>query len=297
MKPRTLPIETPIDELSEELYYTAAHLQAYPFLETQAAQHEVLILDWTQFMQTEAALMRAIMRAAALMVVADVQLDFLCAVIDGTIRVENGGERKSLIHQRYFGNIQPSRFKRPVLGEQLETMRTWIPSLLGPQSSPTLQACGGQLIERVAQADAAKAAEVEALRNLADHEIGPRKTFIDRLNAVRQALYGQLAELPHSRPDLGLTPDFAHHFFLRETRRRKPTITTLERDIARMQGQLQRAQVELARLVEEAEAETRQHEDAELANAEAELAAIEQQRVEAAARIAELQGRRTTPGA
>lgn len=62
-----------------------------------------------------------------------------------------------------------------------------------------------------------------------------------------------------------------------------------------MQGQLQRAQVELARLVEEAEAETRHYEDTELAEAEAELAALEQQRVEAAARIAELQGRRTTP--
>ncbi len=297
MKPRTLPIETPIDELSEELYYTTAHLQAYPFLEAQTAQHEVLILDWTQFMLIEAALMRALMRAGALMVVADVQLDLLCTVIEGTIRVESGGQRKSLIHQRYFGNIQPSRFKRPVLGEQLDTMRTWIPSLAGPQSSPTLQACGGQLTGRVAQADAAKAAEVEALRNLADHQIGPRKTFIDKLNASRHALYGQLAELPHSQPDLGLPPDFAHHFFLRETRRRKPTITTLERDIARMQGQLQQAEAELARLVEEAEKETRHYEDTELAEAEAELAAIEQQRVEAAARIAELQGRRTTPGA
>jgi hypothetical protein len=297
MKPRILPIDIPVDELAEELYHTTAHLQAYPSLQAQTAQHEALIADWNQLFQTETALTRALTRAEARVVVVDVHLDFLCTAIDGTVRIESGGDRKSPIHQRYFGNIQPSRLKRPVLGVQLETMRDWIPSLTDPQSSPTLQAYGNQLGEHVTEADAAVQAEVQARRNLADHTIRARKAFIDKLNAVRQALYGQLAELPHSRPELGLPPDFAHHFFLRETRRRKPTITTLERDIARLQGQLQRAEAELARLIEEAAAETKHHEDAELADAEAELAALEQQRVEAAARIAELQARRTTPSA
>jgi hypothetical protein len=176
-------------------------------------------------------------------------------------------------------------------------MRTWIPSLIGPQSSPALQSCGAQLSASVAQADAAKEAQVDAERNLADHELGPRKVFIDKVNGVRQALYGQLSELPHSRPDLGLPPDFAHHFFLRETRRRKPTISTLDQEIARLQAQLQRVETERARLIAEAEAEARQYEETVLAEAEAELAAIEQQRTEAAARLAELQARRTTPGA
>lgn len=295
MKPRLLPNDTPVDELLEELFHTTAHLQAYPFLLAQTTQHEALIVDVNLLVQIEIALMRALMHAEALMVVVDGHIDILASAIDGTIRVENGRDRKALVHQRYFGNVQPSRFKRPVLGEQLETMRDWIPSLTGPQSSPTLQGYGTQLAVRVVEADGAVRAEAEARRNLADHELGARKVFIDRLNAVRQALYGQLAELPHSRPDLSLPPDFAFRFFLRDARRRKQTITTLERDITRLQGKLQRAETELARLVEEAAAETRHDEDTELAEAEAELAALEQQRIEAAARIAELQGRRTTP--
>lgn len=297
MKPRLLLNDTPVDELAEELYYTTAHLQAYPFLQPQTAQHEALIGDWNQLVQTETGLMRALIHAEALVTVADGHLDVLSSAIDGTIRVESGHDRKSLMHQRYFGNVQPSRFKRPVLGEQLTTMRDWIPSLISPQSSPALQAYGNQLAARVTEADTAVQAEADARRNLADHELGARKVFIDKLNAVRQALYGQLAELPHSRPELQLPPDFAHRFFLRDSRPRRQTITTLERDIARLQGKLQRAEAELARLVEEAEAEARQHEDAELAAAEAELAVIEQQRIEAAARLAELQARRPTPTA
>lgn len=297
MKPRTLPIDIPVHELAEELYYTTALLQAYPALEAQAAQHEALILDLDQIMQIETALTRALMRAEAAIIVADVHIDVVATAIDGTIRLEHGGDRKSLVHQRYFGNIPPSRFKRPVLGEQLETMRTWIPSLTGPQSSPALQAQGAQLAVGVAQADAAQAAKVEAQRNLADHQIGARKTLIDKVNAGRLTLFGQLAELPHSRPELGLPPDFAHHFFLRETRRRKPTLDMLERDIARLQAQLQRAEAERDRLLAEAETAARELEQAELAEAQAELAAIEQQRLEAAERLAELEARRTTPTA
>lgn len=297
MKPRVLPIDTPVNELTEELHYTTARLQAYPFLATQAGQHEALITDSNQLMQTELALMRALMQAEARKFVIDVRLDSLCSAIDGTLRVELGGNRKSPIYERYFGNLQPSRLKRSVLGEQLEIMRGWVSSLTSPQSSATLQAYGNQLAECVGEADLAERAEADARHSLADHTIGPRKEFVGRFNALRQALYGQLAELPHGRPELGLPPDFAHHFFLRGPRRPRPTLATLERDIARLQAQLQRAEAERDRLRAEAEAEAEQYESSELAEAEAELAAIEQQRLEAAARIAELQARRTTPTA
>ena len=231
MKPRLLLNDTPVDELSEELFHTTAHLQAYPFLQPQTIQHEATIVDLNLLVQIEISLLRALMHAEARMVVVDGHIDILASAIDGTIRVENGRDRKSLVHQRYFNNVQPSRFKRPLLGEQLESMREWIPSLTAPQSSPTLQGYGTQLAERVVEADGTVRAEADARRNLAAHELGARKVFIDRLNAMRQALYGQLAELPHSRPDLSLPPDFAFRFFLRDARPRKQTITTLERDI------------------------------------------------------------------
>jgi hypothetical protein len=285
----------PLAEVVEELFHTTTRLRSYPFLQTQADQHEALLPPWTQLTQAELDIIRALMEAEARKVVVDDRLDVVSTGIGGTVLIENGGDRSSPVFVRYFGTVQPSRFKRPVLGEQLATMRTWVLSLL--QSSPALQAYGVQLAAVVVEADAVVQAESEAQRRLADFQLDERKEFIDRYNGLRQVLYGQLAELPHTRRELELPRDFAHRFFLRATSQRRPTIATLENDVARLRTQLQKAEGQLARLLEETAAETRLREDAELAEAADELAAIEQQRAEAAARLAELQARRPLLGA
>jgi hypothetical protein len=285
----------PLRDVAEEIFYTTAQLRAYPFLQTQADQHEALLVDVNRLTLEEITLLRAVMEALARKFVVDDRLNVLSAAIAGTLLTENGGDRKSPVFQRYFDNIQPSRFNRPVLGVQLATMRTWVVSLV--QSSPALQAYGVQLNQCVSEADTVVQNEAEAERALADFKIGPRKELIDRVNGLRQAHYGQLAELPHTRPDLNLPRDFAHRFFLRETGPRRPTIAILERNVARLRTQLEKAEEQLARLIEESESETRLREDAELAEAADELAALEQQRAEAAARVAELQARRSAPGA
>lgn len=283
----------PLRDVAEEIFYTTARLRAYPFLQTQADQHEALLVDWSQVSQQEMDLIRAIMVAAARKGVVDERLNGLSSAIAGTLLIENGNDRHAPEFQRYFGNMQPSRFNRPVLGEQLATMRTWTPSLA--EGSPALQGYGAQLTECVADADAVIVEEAEAGRRLADFQIGARKGFIVRVNGHRQGLYGQLAELPHTQPALELPADFAHHFFLRESSPRRPTIPALERKIGRLRGQLERAEEQLARLIEEGEAEAREREQVELAEAAEELAALEQQRAEAAARLAELQARHGTP--
>jgi len=285
----------PLRDVAEEICYTTAQLRAYPFLQTQADQHEALLVDVNQLTLDEIAILRAIMAAEARKLVVDDRLNGLSSAIAGTVLTENGGDRSSPVFHRYFGNIQPSRFNRPVLGVQLATMRTWVISLV--QGSPGLQALGIQLSECVGEADTAEQNEAEAKRQLADFQIGERKELIEKVNGVRQGHYGQLAELPHARPDLDLPRDFAHRFFLRETGRRRPTIATLERDVGRLRTDLQKAEQQLARMIEESEAETRLREDAELAEAAEDLAAIEQQRAEAAARLAELQARRNEPSA
>jgi hypothetical protein len=285
----------PLRDVAEEIFYTTAQLRAYPFLQTQADQHEALLVDVNRLTLEEITLLRAVMEALARKFVVDDRLNVLSAAIAGTLLTENGGDRKSPVFQRYFDNIQPSRFNRPVLGVQLATMRTWVVSLV--QSSPALQAYGVQLNQCVSEADTVVQNEAEAERALADFKIGPRKELIDRVNGLRQAHYGQLAELPHTRPDLNLPRDFAHRFFLRETGPRRPTIAILERNVARLRTQLEKAEEQLARLIEESESETRLREEAELAEAADELAALEQQRAEAAARVAELQARRSAPGA
>jgi hypothetical protein len=291
MKPRILPIDAPIQELIEEIFHTGACLRAHLFLAAQAAQMDALRAEWTRIHQLELELIRALREAEARVLAVDHVLDFLCTAIAGTLLAENGNDRDGIVYLRYFDELPPSKLRRPVLGPQLEVMRTWAPSLMGPQNSPALQAYGQQLATCVIDADAAAQALAMAEGQRADFLIGPRKAFVDQLNGLRQALYGQLAEMPHRRPELNLGRDFAYHFFLRDTRNRKPSIAELEQQVERARARLRKHEAELARRLAEEERAVRQRAAAALSEAELALAAAEEARAEAAARLASLQTR------
>jgi hypothetical protein len=293
MKPRTLPVTLRISRLAEEIIHTTSLLRAYPFLAGEVATFDALLVEWLKLLQQENALMGEQSDAEARAIVIDDAVDFLCVAISATLLAESGGNRKSAAYQRYFGTTRPSALKRPVLGQQLETMRTWPPSLTDAASSPALQQYGKQLAERVIEGDAAVAALSEAGRKRADFDLGPRKAFVDRLNAARHVLYGRLAELPHKHPARNLPRDFARRFFLRDERRTTPTIGEVEQSILRLRERLQKQEELLARLVEQEEAEMQLREDAELMAAEEALEAAERQAAEAAERLEALRAQRT----
>jgi hypothetical protein len=295
MKPRILAIDTPLDDLRQEMFHTMARLRAFPFLVTQVAQLEVLLSEWFALQQQNFAIEREQFEAEARVLIVDEALNRLCMAIASTLLAITGNDRQAPLYQRYFGAAPPSKLSRPVLGEQLAVMRTWIPSLTSEESAAALRAYGDQLAARVAEADQAVLARSEAGRKRADFDLGPRKMYVDRVNAHRQSLYGQLAEMVHGRPELGLAADFATPFFLRDTRNRQLTLSELEQVILRLRERLQRHEAELARRLEEEELAAQQRAaqelaeaEAELAEAEAELAAREQQRAELAARVAAL---------
>lgn len=290
MKPRILSNDITFRDLIEEILHTSTRLRAHPFLQAQADQHDLMLPECRRLSDEELDLIREILAAEARKVVIDDRFNLISTAVAGTLLGENGNDRGAPAFERYFGNVTPSRFKRPVLGEQLASMRGWPQTL--QQGSPALQRYATQIVELVPQADAVVQAGIDAEHRLADWKLGPRKVFIDGYNGLRQSLYGQLAELPHTRPELSLPRDFAHRFFLRAPTARRHTIPTLENEIARLRVQLERAEELLARLIEEREAEARSNEEAELAEAAEELAALEQQRAAAAARVAELQARR-----
>jgi hypothetical protein len=292
MKPRILSVTTRIHTLAEEIIHTRSLLGAYPFLASEVAAFDALLAEWLKLLEQELALMREQSDTQSRAIVVDDSFDFLCVAISSTLLAESGGDRKSLAYQRFFGTTPPSRLKRPVLGSQLDTMRTWVPSLTDASSSPALQEYGKQLGERVIEADAAVAALSEARRKRADFELGPRKVFVDKLNAARLGLYGRLAELPHKHPERKLPRDFGHRFFLRDERRGAPTIAEVEQSIFRLRERLQRQEDLLARLLEQEEAEMRLRENAELRAAEEALEAIERQAAEAAERVEALRAQR-----
>ncbi|HWN67024.1 MAG TPA: hypothetical protein VNM90_05260 [Haliangium sp.] len=295
MKPRILALDTSVGNLRQEIHHTLARLRAYPFLTIQVALHEGLLIELLNMQLQEDDIDLELLQAELRMITADEGIDFVAIAIAATLEAVTGKDRKSPLYLRYFGSAPPSKLRRPVLGEQLAVMRTWVPSLTAEDSPPALRAYGDQLATLVAEADLAVQARSEAQRKRADFELGPRKAFVDRLNAQRQAIYGQLAELAYSRSDLGLSSDFATPFFVRDTRNRQLSLSELEQSILRQREKLQRLEAELARRLAEEDLAEQQRAAQELAEAEAELsaaedeaAAAEQQRVELAARVAAL---------
>jgi cell division septum initiation protein DivIVA len=295
MKPRILAIDTPVANMRQEIYHTLARLRAYPFLSPQVVAHEALLNDLLSLQFQEDTLDLELLQAEIRMITADEGIDYVCIAIASTVDAITRRDRKAPLYLRYFGAAPPSKLRRPVLGEQLAVMRTWVPSLTAQDSPPPLRPYGDQLAVLVPEADQAVQARSEAQRKRADFVLGARKAFVDRLNAQRQLIYGQLAEAAHSRPELGLASDFATPFFVRDTRNRQLSLSELEQSILRLRERLQRKEAELARRLEEEDLAAQQRAAQELAEVEAELsaaddelAAAERQRSELAARVAAL---------
>ncbi|GAB4514038.1 MAG: hypothetical protein Tsb0020_32430 [Haliangiales bacterium] len=273
------------------MFHTSALLSSYPFLSELSAQFDALYEGWNTLFEQELALLRRQRAAEASVIVVDEALDFLCAAIAATILAESGGDRKSVTYQRYFGAARPSQLKRPVLGKQLDVMRSWIPSLSAADSSAALREYGQQLAERVAEADAAVIALAEAEREQADFEVGGRKRFIDDLNATRMRIHGEIAELAHRSTERRLSGNFPRRFFLRGRVAARTSINDLERKVLRARERLRRYEDQLARLIEDEERADDKRQDAEVEAAQAAMDELERQQAALAAQQAEISER------
>jgi hypothetical protein len=78
MKPRTIPVTTPIFKLVKEIIHTSSLLRAYPFLAGEVAAFDALVAEWLELVRQEVALMRERSDAQARAVVVDDAFDFLC---------------------------------------------------------------------------------------------------------------------------------------------------------------------------------------------------------------------------
>jgi hypothetical protein len=120
------------------------------------------------------------------------------------------------------------------------------------------------------------------------HTVGDKKKFIDKLNATRKQLYGELGKLAHEIT--GLPANFADQFFLRGVSREDEddgaatTIEDVEAEIAALEGTL----TERKELLEQLKAEPLKaaEDEAKLAEEKATLAALEKAALEAAQKVA-----------
>lgn len=225
-------------ELVQECTYTMARLKAHPLTTSLASDFDKFNGELVKLLTRELELTKNVVLAQAAVDSIDDQLDTLLLILTNDILSAVQNDRKAPLYQHFFGAQNPSNLRKPVLGEQLEIMRTWVPTLTASTHS-TLKAHSAPLAKLVASADAA----VEALRKAIQEEedfsqIGDRKTLMDTFNALRKSTYGKLAEIQHTYADQNLPNDFAEHFFLQQSKEPKRSLSTVERTIERLEAQL-----------------------------------------------------------
>ncbi|MEO7330998.1 MAG: hypothetical protein ABI193_20655 [Minicystis sp.] len=175
----------------------------------------------------------------------DDALDLLLDEIKVAILAFVKGDYDAAIYKQLFGGQSPSVIKRPMLGDQLTTMRVW-PPVLTNTGNPTLQDIATRLLAVVAQADTALAALALAQSKLDAFNDGPRRDFVAQVNAARGVAYGDIKEIALNQPEPKPTPGFAERFFLHDTSGRARSIAQMEGSVARLQSKLAKEQATLA---------------------------------------------------
>lgn len=238
-----------------------------------------------------------------------VDLD-LNGLLDQVTAAVHGGKKPDLylpLHQLYFGGaVAPSEAKRPILGTQLDVMRSW-PGLLGKATQPALVALAQSVTDGVAAAESATAAVAAAQANLDKFRLdGNGRKLFDSYNALAATTFGALKTLVHDHPELKLGSDWAESFFLHETRSAVPTtvgqaeesLKKARNELAAAEQRVAAAEQRLAQMREkqaanEAAAAAASQAKAAVASAKKETAAAKQKEkeaIEAAKKAKKLKG-------
>jgi hypothetical protein len=283
--------ELSLESILEHQVYTLARTLAHPMTAEIAKPFEQLVGQWWDIDRQETELWIAILKATAKLVAADDTIDDLLGAISRAILTQTAGKTDDPMYTQYYGTKNPSAMKRPVLGDELVTVRKWVPSLKA-SSEPALATLGTELEAAVAVADQA-VTELGAAkqRNAEFRATGARRIHIDAVNVARKAAHGLLSQMPHRPEGKHLPSSFAERFFKRV--RTTPqgdapaTAEALAARITKLEQELQALKTEQAELLTKEEREARRARENDL---EA-LAAVEREAAEAAARATALRAR------
>ncbi|MFT3767436.1 MAG: hypothetical protein QM820_18440 [Minicystis sp.] len=287
MSSRTLNPKSALPYFLSHVLYTSSRLKANPLTAGYAPPFQALRDEWKVIQTQDVDIIEALAIAQALVDEADDGLDDFASRLSKAVLVITKDDKQSPLYLHFFGKKTLSELCRPTLAGQLDTMRGWIPSL---QKSPypSLQALAPELEQLVVAADAADAARDGARqRNREFRDVGARRQFVDKLNAARKQLFGELAKLPFTNP--ALPSDFAERFFRSEAGYEEPeapTVASVTSRIAEMEKALQAEKDLLAQL--QGEAAAVEQAAAQQKADEAALAAVQKQMADLAKQAAEL---------
>jgi hypothetical protein len=279
------------------LVHITVWLKAHPLTEPLASELAPLREEWKAAFLLEIQLNENVAEADARALLADFELDALFnAIFNGLMTVTNN-DRTSPLIVRFLGNDRPSDVRNPVLGEELERLRTWPPGL-ATVPSDEVKKQGLALAAFVPKADLVVEAQRKADQELTDFtQLGDRVMFVNHLNAVCNLLHGKVGELMHTPAGASFPSDFRDRVFPAQSRSRAPTIKSEEKTIERLKAQVAKHEGILAGLKQKQDASKKARDDAEKAALEQEAATLTKEAEAMLARAAELQAKLAKPEA
>lgn len=213
----TLDPRSDSPSLYHAILFTLVRLRLDPKLQTFVQGFEQLETEWWQVYKKEQTLLNERMAARATVEHVDCALNGISDGVAAIILLETKNNRKSPLFVRYFGNQRPSRFRRFLLGPQLDAMRTW-PESLKESKIPALVAYGEALIPQIAAADQALALLSVAEQKITDFRAtGQRKQLFDKVNGARKQLYGDVSKMVHDHPEWNVAKDYIDALFEHDT--------------------------------------------------------------------------------
>ena len=212
-----IPRNATLEDLLSENSFSLGKLHSHPLAAVFIPLFEEFQSKWFVTSAARTTLVMAISKAEGAVAGADDGLDDFLDLLDRTLLILTKNDRQAQLYLLYFGKLPVHMLKRPMLGEELVTVRGFLSSLQ-TSTQPVLAALAPQLTALIANADAAVAQHQAATQALKAFDmIGAMKALIDEYNALRQTVYGKLAAIPHEHPEAMLPASFADRFFRHET--------------------------------------------------------------------------------
>jgi chromosome segregation ATPase len=286
MQMPTLTSDMSLSDLRREVRYTLAVTRARSYTASQVAIFEARLKEVAAAEGELATLQDKLEDAQAAIDEADQQLDVFVLDTVPDAREAVGKDTDAPLWKALFGDLRPSEFVRPKLGDELQQLRRW-PELLKASSNVALQGRVATCEKLLKAADAAIAGQEAAQTALKVFRGTKVPALLDRVNASRHDL-GNLADQQVFAGKL--RPEEVEGLFRRTSRGRQvrpETLEQLQADIAETEQQLAEQHRRLKVL--QAEREQAQQKAAARVAQEKALQEARALQAEAAAKIASLE--------
>ena len=134
-----LALTASYDVLRGDINHVRIRLEGRPYTAELATPFALLQTEQEAVCQQEEQLILNVARAEVLAIMADEDVDGGVNAVVNCVLTITGNNRKDPLYLHFVVNTTPAQIKDPVLGEELLTVKSWIPSLVSSCSlcSPT----------------------------------------------------------------------------------------------------------------------------------------------------------------